>query len=638
MSCFYSEAATNPSRPNIILILTDDQGYNDLGCFGSDRIKTPNIDRMAAEGMKFADFYVTAPICTPARASIMTGCYPSRVGLGTPLHTPDTIGLHEDEITLADLLKSQGYATACVGKWHLGHHPKFYPTRHGFDYYYGTPLGHCFATEGMRTKGKYSALFLRNEEKVPFPPIEELTEALTAEAVQWIKANEDNPFFLFMSHPMPHGPVAASERFRGKSAGGLYGDAIEEIDWSTGEILKTINELGLALDTIVVFTSDNGACTNPWGVDATWFGSNAPFRGKKQQCWEGGLRVPCVMWGPGRFPAGSVCTELATVMDFLPTFAGMAGAELPTDRLIDGKDITALMSGQPDAKSPYDAFIFHARLGKRSGIRVGDWKLLVETDAITWKHQGDALYDLKNDLGEHHNVAAERPDKVKRLKARLRAFEEELSQTSRRAGSLVSPVDDDDVTGNWMTEVYFMRLDNILSEPDEVKAVAAKLTDFFIGCGRLQLAHIPDFHGGIGSFYYSMWAPRGTVWHQEDAAALLSPDLYAEFIEPCDGKIAAAFEGCIIHQHPTGFYPVDAYLEMDMTALELHIDEGGPSTEELFDVHKKILARKPLLIWGDIPEQDLDWIFSRLPVQGLAVNTVVTSPEQAEALWRRYVG
>lgn len=177
----------------------------------------------------------------------------------------------------------------------------------------------------------------------------------------------------------------------------------------------------------------------------------------------------------------------------------------------------------------------------------------------------------------------------------------------------------------------------MLEKPDEVKAVAAKLTDFSIECGRLQLAHIPDFHGGIGSFYYSMWAPRGTIWHQEDAAALLSPDLYEEFIEPCDREIAAAFEGCIIHQHPTGYYPVDAYLDMEMTALELHIDEGGPSAEQLFDVHKKILATKPLLIWGDICERDLDWIFSKLPPQGLAVNTVVASPEQAEALWDRYV-
>jgi hypothetical protein len=178
----------------------------------------------------------------------------------------------------------------------------------------------------------------------------------------------------------------------------------------------------------------------------------------------------------------------------------------------------------------------------------------------------------------------------------------------------------------------------MMEEPDEVKAVAAKLTDFFIAWGKLQLDQIPDFHGGIGSFYYSMWAPKGTIWHQEDAAALLSPDLYKEFIEPCDRRIVDAFDGCIIHQHPTGYYPVDAYLDMGMTALELHIDEGGPSAEQLFDVHKKILAEKPLLIWGDIPEKDLDWIFGNLPSQGLAVSTVVASSDEAEAVWKRYVG
>jgi len=430
----FSTERDEPSRPNIVLILADDLGYADLGCFGSDRIKTPHIDRMAAEGMRFTDFYATAPICTPTRASLMTGSYPSRVGLGTPLHTPDTIGLHEDEITLAELFKTQGYATACIGKWHLGHHPEFYPTRHGFDDYYGTPLGHCFMTETLRKKGKYSDLFLSGEKRIPFPSIENLTEVLTTEAVSWIKEHQEEPFFLFLSHPMPHGPVAASKHFRGKSAGGLYGDTVETIDWSTGEILKTIKELELEQNTIVVFTSDNGACTNPWGTKATWFGSNSPYRGKKQQGWEGGLRVPCVMRWPGRIPVGSVCSELATVMDFLPTFGAMAGAELPTDRVIDGKDIRNLLTGKPEAKSPYDAFIYHVRFGKRGGIRVGSWKLLVETDAVTWRHEGDALYNIKSDPGEEHNVASEHPDKVKQFKARLASFEEQLSKTMRPVG------------------------------------------------------------------------------------------------------------------------------------------------------------------------------------------------------------
>ncbi|MBT8044549.1 MAG: sulfatase [Verrucomicrobiae bacterium] len=430
-------------KPNFVVILTDDLGYGDLSCFGADRINTPNIDRMATEGMKFTNFYATAPICTPTRASLLTGSYPSRVGLGTPLHTPDTIGLHKDEVTIAELLKSRGYATACIGKWHLGHQPEFYPTRHGFDYYYGTPLGHCFASEVMRKRGRGSDLFLRNEEKIPFPPFEDLTQELTAEAVKWINANKDEPFFLFLSHPMPHGPVAASERFKGKSAGGLYGDAVEEIDWSTGEILRVIKKLGLSQDTIVVFTSDNGAdLDNAWGTDVTWLGSNAPFRGKKQEGWEGGLRMPCVMWGPGRVPSASICSELATVMDFLPTFGAMSGAELPTDRVIDGKDIRELLTGQPGAKSSYDAFIYHVRFGKRAGVRVGDWKLLVETDAKTWRHRGEALYNLRKDPGEERNVASQHPDKVKELNARLRLFEQELGHATRPAGRLEEPIEE----------------------------------------------------------------------------------------------------------------------------------------------------------------------------------------------------
>ena len=427
-------AADRP--PNIIFILTDDLGYGDLGCFGSELISTPNLDRMASEGMRFTDFYVTSPICTPARASLMTGSYPSRVGLGTPLHTPDTIGLHKDEITIAELLKSKGYTTACIGKWHLGHHPEFYPTRHGFDYYYGTPLGHCFRTRQMRLQGKGSDLFLENGKQVPFPEDAQLTKQLTANAVDWMKINKDKPFFLFLSHPMPHGPVAASKPFRGKSKGGIYGDAVEEIDWSAGEILKTIAELDLDEQTIVVFTSDNGAATNDWGVDAEWFGSSAPLRGYKQQAWEGGLRVPCIAWAPGYIPSKSVCRELATIMDFLPTFAKMVGATVPTDRTIDGKDIHDLLTAKPGAKTPYDAFIYHARFGKRAGIRMGKWKLLIEVDARTWRHKGDALYDLSADLRETNNLAKRHPEVVARLKQRLAEFEAGLAADTREPGRL----------------------------------------------------------------------------------------------------------------------------------------------------------------------------------------------------------
>ena len=337
-------------------------------------------------------------------------------------------------MTIAELLKSKGYATACIGKWHLGHQPPFYPTRHGFEYFYGTPLGHCFRTEIMRKRGEYSDLFLRNEEPVPFLPVEQLSEELTADAIAWIKSKKSTPFFLFLSHPMPHGPIAASERFRGQSNGGLYGDTVETIDWSTGQILNTLHELNLEQDTIVIFTSDNGADTGNWGVKAEWFGSNAPLRGKKQQAWEGGLRVPCIAWGPGRIPSKVVTRDLATVMDFLPTFSALAGAQLPDDRVIDGKNISDILFGEPDARSPYDAFIYHARHGKRAGIRMGKWKLLVDVNATTWRHRGIALFDLSADLGESNNVAKQHPDVVERLRQRLDQFERELETTAREVG------------------------------------------------------------------------------------------------------------------------------------------------------------------------------------------------------------
>lgn len=431
-----SGAAMAGRPPNFIIILADDLGFGDVGCYGSEKIDTPHLDRMASEGIQFTDFYATAPICTPTRASLMTGCYPSRVGLGTPLHTPDRIGLNQDEVTIAELLQSKGYATACIGKWHLGHQPDFYPTRHGFDYYYGTPLGHCFRTERMQKRGKYSDLFLRNETRVPFPPDDQLTQDVTADAIEWIKSTRDKPFFLFLSHPMPHGPVAASERFRGKSQGGVYGDAVETIDWSTGEILKTLRELGLDQDTIVMFTSDNGADDGNWEVKADWFGSNAPFRGKKQQAWEGGLRVPCLAWGPGRIPSKVVLSEVTSVMDLLPTFSAMAGARLPEDRVIDGKDISGLLFGKTNARSPNDAFIYHARFGKRAGIRIGKWKLLIDVDAGTWRHQGDALYDLSADPGESNNLAKQHPEVLERLRQRLNEFEEDLEKNSREPGRI----------------------------------------------------------------------------------------------------------------------------------------------------------------------------------------------------------
>lgn len=373
--------------PNFIIIFADDQGYQDLGCYGSPAIKTPNIDRMAEEGIRFTDFYVAAPICSPSRAALLTGCYPSRIGLGNWVQRPDSrIGIHPDEITLAELLKSRGYATACIGKWHLGFLPPFVPTSQGFDYYFG--IYHNLDLEADYLAAEGGVPILRNGKVVkrPADPAE-LTELYTQEAVEFIRRSKDGPFFLYLPHTMPHVPIGVSQRFKGKSAGGLYGDAIECLDWSTGKILDTLRRLELDRRTIVVYTSDNGP-----GPGA----SALPLRGRKLNTYEGGLRVPCIAWGPGHVASGQVCRELATSMDFYPTFANLAGAKMPRDRVIDGRDISPLLTDPVAAKSPHDAFFYHGALGELSAVRSGKWKLFLNPQPV--------LYDLEADIREQHDV------------------------------------------------------------------------------------------------------------------------------------------------------------------------------------------------------------------------------------------
>ncbi|MFP6612191.1 MAG: sulfatase, partial [Pirellulales bacterium] len=305
-----ASAGGNERLPNFVIIFTDDQGYQDIGCFGSPKIKTPNLDRMAGEGMKFTDFYSANAVCSASRAALLTGCYPPRVSISGVLFPRHKVGLHPDEITIADLLKQRGYATACIGKWHLGHKPEFLPTRQGFDSYYGIPYSNdmmidptmdladgCVLRQGMtaerirQEKPKRNWVPLLRGAKVIEYPVDQstLTKRYTDEAVQFIKTNRSKPFLLYLPHTMPHIPLFASPQFKGSSARGLYGDTIEEIDWSTGQILETIKSLGLDEQTLVIYTSDNG----PWKLPNGRGGNAEPLRGYKFQTYEGGMRVPC---------------------------------------------------------------------------------------------------------------------------------------------------------------------------------------------------------------------------------------------------------------------------------------------------------------------------------------------------------
>ncbi len=408
-------------RPNFIIIFIDDMGYGDLGCYGSKNNRTPNIDRMAAEGMKFTDFYVAASVCSPSRAALMTGCYPQRVNLHQDekgwcvLFPASPKGLNPDEITIAEILKKQGYKTACIGKWHLGDQPEFLPTRQGFDYYFGIPYSNDMDYKEFDREIKgYPLPLMRNEEVIEAPADQDsLTKRYTEETITFIKKNKNAPFFVYLPHTMVHLPLHARQEFKGKSHNGIYGDAVEEIDWSTGEIIKTLKDLGIDDNTLIVFTSDNGST----GEDG---GSNGPLRGQKGCTDEGGMRMPCIMRYPGKIPAGKVCTEVSGTIDLLPTLAGLCGSEAPRDRKIDGKNIWPLMSGEPGAGSPHQA-IFYYQMDQLQCVRSGKWKvhLPLGSKKRNWgEPEGTTplkLFDLETDIHEDRDVSAEHPEVVSRL-------------------------------------------------------------------------------------------------------------------------------------------------------------------------------------------------------------------------------
>jgi arylsulfatase A len=393
--------------PNVVFILADDMGYGDLSSFGSTTIKTPNIDRIASEGVRLSDFTVPAAICAASRAALMTGRYPVRVGI--PWNPP--VRLRDGELTVADLLRARGYATGMLGKWHLGWESEDMPTHHGFDFFFGTPSG----DERQFWSGDQPTADGTSEEL--------LTQRYTQDGIKWMQSVKDRPFFLYMAYHAPHEPLAASPAFLGRSAGGLYGDVIEELDAGVGDILKAIGDLGLDKKTLVIFASDNG----PTRQKGETGGSSGPFSGGKGSCLEGGLRVPAMVRWPGRISAGRTITDNTSTLDLLPTFVAMAGGALPTDRLYSGLDLTGLLTGAqsrlPGPGVDGGRELIHYFSTTPSAIRTGRWKYL----APGFWSTSPGLFDLDADPAENVDLRASRPDLEASLRQRLQQLADQVA-------------------------------------------------------------------------------------------------------------------------------------------------------------------------------------------------------------------
>ncbi len=434
-------SGNDQARLNVIVIFTDDQGYQDLGCFGSPDIRTPRIDQMAREGMRLTSFYSANPVCSASRAALLTGCYPKRVlAEKTVLFPRDTVGLNPKETTLADMFKGEGYATACVGKWHLGHHPEFLPTRQGFDSYFGIPYSNDMSHPEGAKRPKYgewdtywkdrqsSALWqtpLLRDEKIIEHPVEQrtITRRYTDEALSFIRQSKDasKPFFLYLAHSMPHVPLYLPDALHNPDSSNPYNDVIEHIDAQVGRILDLLTQLELSRNTLIIYTSDNG----PWLRFNHHGGKALPLREGKGTTFEGGMRVPCVVWGPGRIKPGSESDEIISTIDLLPTLSSITGTELNTNGPIDGLDQSKMLLGE--GPSVRHEFLYYTR--EVQAIRQGQYKL-----RKTGKNA--ELFDLANDIGEKQNIAKKKPELAQKLLLRMQQLDGQITAGMRPIGTL----------------------------------------------------------------------------------------------------------------------------------------------------------------------------------------------------------
>ena len=426
-----TKQAEEKRPPNVVIIFTDDQGYADVGVFGAKGFRTPNLDQMAADGVTFTNYYAAQAVCSASRAALLTGCYPNRIGIHNALGPDNTHGINVTETTLAEMLKGIGYKTAIYGKWHLGHHKKFLPTRHGFDEWFGIP----YSNDMWPFHPQQGPIFnfpdlpLYENETVIDTLLEQsqLTTQIMERSVDFINRNKDNPFFLYVPHPQPHVPLFVSEKFKGKSEKGLYGDVIMELDWSVGQILDALKDNGLEENTMVIFTSDNG----PWLSYGNHAGSAYPLREGKGTAWEGGQREPFIIKYPDSLVAGKTIDAPMMAIDLLPTIAEVTGAQLP-EKTIDGRSAWRLLKGQ-DSQSPQEAYFYYYRVNELFGVRYGEWKLYFPhryrtmeggkpgKDGLPGNYvymdiEEIELYNLENDPSETRNVAKEHPEIVEKIK------------------------------------------------------------------------------------------------------------------------------------------------------------------------------------------------------------------------------